>query len=519
MSSQHPHLLFRPESVSRALGFYIPATVVARMLGLARGVILARLLSEHEFGLFQVTVLVVNVLNPLCGLGLTEGVTRYVPMYESRGVLRSYLRRTLPFAAGIALLLSAVLFAAAQPLGRAIYETLPQAGVAAVSPEVWTTLTRIAAGVTFGTVVHFLVLAILKGLRMFRAVSLLELLNNALFTALTVAAALSGWDSAVAMMAAYGAAVVVIVAVFTIPMSRTIKDENAHEVAATSYDNALGQLLRFSAWAAIAAVVWQLLQYYPMWFLQKTHGPAVTAVFGGVRLITQVVVVGAVTIIAVIQTAVTKMWESQGHDEADRLLKLAYKSTSLLMLVGCVLFAAAAGPIMRLFPVSFAIGVPVVPLSLMFFLISSHLTFLAIHFALIERMHHLFLPWVLGLASNVLLGFWLVSPGAPAGEALVGAAWAGSLAITAAMLTAIVLMRLEKRPIDVGTVVFWAAIYVLALPPIVASAIVAALLVISTTTRWIFTLEEKRELLEYGRRGRGYLAAALGHASAEGGRR
>lgn len=506
MPSDRPHLLFRPESVSRSLGFYIPATVVARVLGLARGVILARLLSEHEFGLFQVTLLVVNVLNPLCGFGLTEGITRYVPMYESRGMLRSYLRRTLPFAGIVALVLSAVLFAAAQPLGRAIYETLPGAGTRAAAPETWTALTRVASAATFGTVVYFLLLAILKGLRMFRAVSLMELLNNTVFTLLTVATALSGWKTAQAMMLGYGATLAGVILLFAVPLGRAVSDEPASTGSPEPRsEGLLGQLVRFSAWAAVAAVVWQVLQYYPMWFLQKTHGPALTAVFGGVRLITQVVAVGAVTIVAVIQTAVTKIWESQGREEADRLLRLAYKSTSLLMLAGCVLFAAAAEPIMKLFPASYAIGVRIVPLSLMFFLISSHLTFLAIHFALIERMRHLFWPWMLGLASNVFFGFWLVSPQAPAADALVGAAWAGNLAISVALLTAVLLLWCEKRPIDRGTVVFWISIYILTLPALVAGGLLLLLILMIVLTDWVLAANEKRDVVAYVARARSFL--------------
>lgn len=540
MNRHRQKLLFHPESVSRSLSFYIPATAVARALGLVRGIILARLISEHEFGLFQVTLLAVNVLNPLCGLGLNEGIARYVPLYETRGRLKTYLRRVVPFVAAVALLLSAVVFAAARPLGRAIFETLPEAGAIGVPAETWTTLTRMAAGVTFGTVMYFLVLAILKGMRMFRAVSLFELMNNLLFTILTVTAALVGWDTAAAMMGGYGLTLLIILPLFAIPISRTVvdapvavEDQTAAEPplpadtleivgqrmlasvsetepvsqrgpdeqsGVTDSTSPLDQLMRFSAWAAVAAVIWQVLQYYPMWFLQKTHGPSATAVFGGVRLITQVVLIGAVTIIAVIQTSVNKLWESKGHATADARLLLAYKSTSLLMLIGCVLFALAAGPIMKLFPASFGIGVPVVPLSLMFFLISAHLTFLAVHFALIEKMRHLFLPWTLGLACNVLFAFLLVSRYAPAAQALIGAAWAGVLAMTAALLTAIVLLRREGRPIDAGMITFWIAIYILALPSLPQVGLLVLVLGVSAATRWVFTAEEKHEMVVYVRR-------------------
>ncbi|MBI4579060.1 MAG: oligosaccharide flippase family protein [Planctomycetes bacterium] len=538
MNNAGSHRLFRPESASRSLGFYIPATAAARAIGLARGILLARLISEHEFGLFQITILTINVLNPLCALGLNEGITRYVPMYETRGTLRPYLRRVVPFIAAVALLTSAILFAAAQPVGRLIYATVPASGGGpGADPEAvatWTGLTRIAAGTTFGIVVYFLLLAILKGLRMFRAVSLLELLNNLLFTLLTIVVACSGRPTAGAMTACGLASVVLLVPLFAFPMRRTIVDtpsrsESRASTSTTSTDEerAAGfipahdeidvpflasqpsgevtadatapivQLLRFSFWAAVTAVIWQALQYYPMWFLQKTHGPSVTAVFGGVRLITQAVVVGAVTVVAVVQTSVTKTWEAEGHAPADRRLRLAYKATSLLMLVGCVAFAAAAGPIMRLFPRSYGIGVAIVPLCLMFFLISGHLTFLAIHFALIEKMRHLLWPWALGLVGNAVFGLLLVSPRIPPAQALVGAAWAGNLGITAGLLVTVWLLYRERRPIDIGTIVLWAAIYVLALPVWTQLIGTALILLLAAASPAIFTREEKHEIRQF----------------------
>jgi O-antigen/teichoic acid export membrane protein len=260
-------------------------------------------------------------------------------------------------------------------------------------------------------------------------------------------------------------------------------------------------------WAAAAAVIWQALQYYPMWYLQKTHGPMLTAVFGSVRMITQIVVVGAVTVVAVVQTSITKQWESQSREAADRRLALAYKATSLLMLAGCVAFAMAAGPIMRLFPPSYGIGTRIVPLCLLFFLISSHLTFLAIHFALIERMRDLFWPWALGLTGNVVLSALFVTPDRPATDAIVSAAWAGSLGLSLALAAAIALLRWERRPIDAGTVIFWIAIYILPLPLAAQCLLFAVLLVLVTATGIVFTSAEKEQMGQHAAR----LRASISH--------
>jgi O-antigen/teichoic acid export membrane protein len=495
-----------------ALGFYVPATAATRAIGLARGIILARLISETEFGLFQLTLLVINLLNPLCALGLNEGIVRYVPMYETRGTLRRYLRHVVPIITAISLAGCAVVFLLAEPLGWLIYATVEagkssvQAVQAADAQAVhnWTRLTRIAAGASFGLIEYFLLLSVFKGLRMFRAVSLMELLNNIVFTGLTIVVALAGFKSASAMTWCSVVAMLLMVPAFALPLQRfmantpvlpPVPEEGVGTPGET--ESPMAQLLRFSTWAAVAAVIWQVLQYYPMWYLQKTHGAEATAVFAAVRLVTQVVVVGAVTVAAVVQTTVTKTWESQGPPQADRQLSFAYKSTSLFMLVCCVLFAALADPIMGLFRESYHVGVRIVPMCLMFFLISGHLTFLGIHFALIEKMRHLFWPWMGGLVANVVLSVLMVAPGMGREQAIVGAAWAGALGLAAAMLWAICLLYRERRPIDRGTVILWAATLLLVLPVWAQAGCLAGLAALVVTSETILSDQEKAQIVAY----------------------
>ncbi len=492
----------------------MPATAITRAIGLARGIVLARLISETEYGLFQITLLVINLLNPLCALGLNEGIARYVPMYETRGTLRRYLRQVAPIITGIALAACALVFAAAQPLGRLIYATVGTGtslthapSITSADVHVWTQLTRLAAGTAFGMVVYFLLLSVLKGLRMFRAVSLMELANNVLFTGLTVGLALGGRQTALVMTACFALALFLMVPLFAIPLRRHITDHPAPAMLSpdardgpTDASSTMGQLLRYSTWAAASAVIWQALQYYPMWYLQKTHGAEVTAIFAAVRLVTQVVAIGAVTIVAVVQTSVTKTWETQGPGPADRRLGVAYKCTSLVMLATCILFAAAAEPIMRMFPLSYRAGVRIVPLGLMFFLISGHLTFLAVHFTLIEKMRQLFWPWIVGLLANALLSVMLVSPGMTADRAIHGAAWAGTGGLTVALGLALILLRRERRPIDAGTVILCAAIYLLALPLWAQLVGTGALLCLLIGSGWVLTKAEKAQLRELIRR-------------------
>ena len=103
-NDRHQPFLFRAENISRSLGLFLPATFAARFLGLLRGIVLAWLLARSEFALLQISLLVINILNPLCSLGMNEAVARYVPHHENRGTLGAFLRRIVPLVLVLGLL-------------------------------------------------------------------------------------------------------------------------------------------------------------------------------------------------------------------------------------------------------------------------------------------------------------------------------------------------------------------------------------------------------------------------------
>jgi len=461
----------------------------------------------NEFGLFLITLMAVNVLNPLCSAGLNEAVARYVPQYETRYSLRPFLKRAVILVLVVGGLLSVIAYLAAEPVGRFLFGTLDR-GEVMVADTIRVMLTRLVAGTTFALIGYFLLLSILKGLRMFRAVSLMELINNITFTLLAVVGALSGFKSAGAILSCYCLTLVGVIILFTIPLLSVIRgaDHQLRPISQTSANdgnNSIAkQMLRFGVWAALAAVMWQVLQYYPMWYLYKVHGPQVQAIFGGVRHITQAVLIGAVAIVTVVQASVTKTWEADGPDLADRQLLVAYKSTALLLLVGCVIVASLAGIVIRLFPPGFAVGVRIIPLLLMFFLIGGHLAFLAIHFVLIEKTRYMFWPWAIGVAASVGLGKLMVQPGLEPSAALTAAPWSGFLAITVALIGCFVLIVGERRPMGVGACVLLGATDALALPIYLLVPTVLVVLLLAWFTHIVFADDEKRWLRDYATAGR-----------------
>lgn len=505
--------LFRADSVGTSLSLYLPATVGSRLMGLIRGVALAWLMSESQYGLLQVALLWIAMMQPLLGVGLNEAMARYVPQYETRHALRSFLARAVSLAVLIGAILSGLAWLAAAPLARFFLGAPPEArelpDAAATSA-----LGRLAAITTFCLIVYFLMLAILRGLRMFRAISLIETVYQVGYTVVAVVLAASGYKSTRAMLACYAASVLATTLVFAPWLTHLVvrAPDQRESLSQTGEGRSLlEQMLRFSVWAALAAVMWQTLHYYPMWYLHKVcgrHGE-VTAVFAGVRLLTQVVLVVAVAVAAVVQTSVTKTWESRGRETADRQLLLAFKTTVLLLLAISGLLAVSARLLVRLYPASYREGAAIVAPLALTWLICAYLLLLAINFSLIEKTRHVFLPWCLGLLCNVAFSRWLVQPHLSAEEALKAAAWAGVLGITPALILSVTLLKAERRPLDLGTWLLLGVTWALVLPMPLMVPVIALVLLLAVGTATILDHQEKQQIRDALTAGHGKVRQAL----------
>ncbi len=514
-----PRGLFRSETITQALTVYLPATAIFRLVGLGRNVLLTwLLLDQAEFGLFALALVVINLLNPLNSLGLNEAVTRYTPLYETRQMLRAFLARALPLVAGVAALGMAALLKTDHALGPALFQTVsidPRLAWLAKGRAIG--LMQNVAWATFTLIIYFMALSVLKGLRMYRVLSLMELTHGVIFTGMAIIVVMIGKGTAIALVACYMMSLWIALACFGLPAALHLMLEPAQDEPLEG-DPLIRRMFAFSLWAALAAVMWQGMQNYPLWYLNRIHGSDAAGVFGAMRTISQYVVVAAVAVSTVVMTAVTKLWESEGRRPADRLLTLAFKATSLVLLSGCVVMALLRHEIAALFDPRYRPGAEVIPLLLLTFLMAGNLAFLAIHFTLIEKTRFLFWPWTVGVGCNVLVGMWLIrgAAGGPAvdgaiaklgraisplvncgaGTPLGSAGWTGALAVIAATVVCLLLLRVERRPVGAGGYAMVIAAGTLALEWYLMVPAILALWVTCLTSRRIFSAEEKAVLAE-----------------------
>ncbi len=503
-----------------AMGLYVPATIVIRLINLVRVIMFTWFMTTQQFGLLNMLLLVINVLTPVCSLGLNEAVTRYVPQQESRGTVTGFLRRSLLLVALTTVAAMTVLIVVAPYTGVRFYGQLVyDQAIREIVQTQFSELTRLSALVIGLLGFYFFVLAILKGLRMFRALVLIEFLHSTAFLLLALAACVAERQSAKSMTVCYGLSLLAALTLCGFGLQRAVSRWSGQDRPCDAPD-LYRRMLSFSRWAMISGFTWQLLQYYPAWYLNKVMGNDAVAVFSAVRQVGQFILLGAVTLVTVVMTAVTKTWETHGVDAADRQLSLAFRGAGTIMFFGCAVLALGRNVVIQMFNPSYAPGADILPLQLLFFLVSGNFAFIALHFNLIEKPRMLFLPYAVGVAANILVAYWLVRrpdilaalPGwqtvSAAASAVLctglsdplglgAAAWAGATAILASLVACLVLLRAERRPIDRGSAVVLAAALLLGLNDLILILGAAVFAFFVWRTELVFSRAERRNLVGY----------------------
>ena len=514
--------IFAASALSKALGTYLSATVAIRLINFLRILLLTWWMTRQQFGLLSMILFTINVLTPLCSLGLNEAISRYVPQHETRGTLRPFAWRSAGLLLGVTAVSVMLMVAFSSALGVFFYAQV------FTDPQVFkefsadaSALAKVSALVIGLLIAYFFLLAIFKGLRMFTALAMIELVSSVFFLGGCLAAKVSGHLSAFTMTAMYGISLAIPIVGFGLGLARSLGSWQSQHQPIPQDTRLWRILLRFSIWTTLAGVTWQILVIYPAWFLNKVHGNEAVGVFSAVRQVGQFVLLGAVAVTTVVMGTVTKTWESRGREAAQRQLSLAFRGTGLGLLLVCAAGSSAKDLIIRMFSPQYTSGADILPLQFLFFLIGAYLAFLPIHFHLIEKTRHMFWPWAVGVAGNVLYAIWLAGPrlgmvrelavwkaiapvtsavfvtGFSDPQGLGGAAWCGVFAIATALVLCVVLIRAECCPLDRGTYIVIGSAMLLAAKPLLLAIGVGVLVVISLRTTLVFSAEERTRMTGY----------------------
>ena len=290
------HGTFRSAPLERSMGTYLSATVAIRLVNFGRIWLLTWFMTLRELGLLTLILAVVNVLIPLCSLGLNDAVARYVPRHEQRGTLLAFMRRSFVFVLGVTALGAGLMVVFAPAFGDILYgrvfgDAVERESFRHEAPA----LARLSAVLVGLSIVYFYLTAILKGLRMFGALSRMEILHSLLFLAGSLGAIFFGRLSAYALTVLFAASLTIPILYFGPRLFAAVANRSAQ--SADIAERGVGAtLLRFSIWTTVSGATWQALLLYAAWYLTKIHGHEAVGVFNTMQKIGQFVLMAAVAV-------------------------------------------------------------------------------------------------------------------------------------------------------------------------------------------------------------------------------
>jgi len=475
--------LFTAAGVSHSVRVYLPATAIYRGMSLARGVILVWLLARQtgQYGLLSIALQTINILAPLVSLGLNEAVTRYVPAYQTRGLTMPFLRLAVSLIAGVTLPVTALLLLFTHPLGWVIFGGDHPAEIAPLTRATFFAIAAIIA--------YFLIVALLKGLRMFPALAYMELFHGTLFLVFSLAAALLIGPHAEYIVWSYTLAMIIPTLIWGGLLIRRLSSEKVENLSPET-GPLFRRLIGYGFWAAIAGIIWQTWQVYALWHLTRYDTALHSDIFATSRLIGQLIMFLGIAISGVVMTSACTVWEQGRHSESNFLFDFYSKLTFLFLLLCGMLIITARGPLEQIFPRQLSRISDILPQVLLFYQLSTILSFLAIQFTLIEKMRLMLWSWLIGLAANIFLAFLLIKPD----RALVGAAEAATWSMLPAILVTLCLIRAEGQPISIGLVILTLASMSLLAPVWLAWTGLAVLLAWAIFGSQIFDVAQKNQI-------------------------
>jgi O-antigen/teichoic acid export membrane protein len=190
--------MLRADSLADTMLILLALTVVQRLVGFGRSVLLCRWLDPEQLGEWDMAFGFLVLAAPAAVLGLPGSFRRYVEHYRQRGQLRSFLRQTTLFTAALTLVAVGAIDRASGWFSQLIF-----------GREDCVHLVRLSAAGLALVIAYNVLTELFSSLRLFRLVSILQFVHSLLFALLAVALVLWWRTAADSVVIAYAVACLV----------------------------------------------------------------------------------------------------------------------------------------------------------------------------------------------------------------------------------------------------------------------------------------------------------------------
>jgi O-antigen/teichoic acid export membrane protein len=389
------------QTLASSVVLLLAFTVLQRGLGFVRSLLFCQYLEPEQLGLWDLGFGFLCLAAPLVGLGLPGSFGRYVERFRQRGQLGQYLSRiTIAVvaltAAGAALLLACPAAASWTVFGISDRRDLVQV----------TTIT-LAAVIAYNSLVE-----LLTGLRAYRAVSLLNFANSALFVLASGAAFVRGRADAIGVISAYGMACGVS-ATGAIIWLHWNRREFAVSIPASSERVEWSPVLAFSLWLWMTNLLANLFDVVDRWMVLHLHPDGAEAAlrelgqYHSARIFPLLLISLAAAVGSMLTAHLSRDWEAGRRDLVGRRINLGLK------LVGCALIAIGTALLVltptlfrTLYPGKFGEGMELLPLTLLASVWFALSNIAVAYLWCVERAHRATLAFGIGIVVNLALNMW-----------------------------------------------------------------------------------------------------------------
>ena len=196
------------QKIAKGAGIIFIGTIIGMLLGFVGGIILVRYITQTEYGIYCLVLVIISIFATISTLGLQEGSTRYIAYFRGKkeeGKVRGVISSSIKIAIIASISLATIPFFISDFISASIFHI----------PELSTPLKIFSIAIPFTVLINVFIAIFRRFDRADAKVYFQDILRNILFILFLIAVVLFGL-SFPSMIYAYLASIVVTCVVFAI---------------------------------------------------------------------------------------------------------------------------------------------------------------------------------------------------------------------------------------------------------------------------------------------------------------
>jgi O-antigen/teichoic acid export membrane protein len=469
--------LLKKDSVAASVGLVVSLLIAQRVVTFVRGIVFARALGTEQYGVYALGYFLIVITVSITGLGVPAALIRYTPRYEAQGAARWFFRKTFRLNTTVAFGVGLLVFLLPRFFSGLVYGEPSQTAV----------MTAVALSIPALVIMRNLVSAFF-GLKLFRASSLLEFSQVAVYAVLGIAL-VSAYRFATVGLLSFALSMLITFPLFVPVLSRYLL---GREPRLTGLDEPrfYRRLIRFTIWFTVTPILAHVFQYVDRLSLQRLMTASDQGIYSAMVNVSATISAVGFAVNNVIYPHLSTAWEKGEKNDALSNLDLAIRASSVAFtLIGLALVLLARPIILILLGHDYLAGAEVMPMLVIFHLLTISVWLFGIYPSLIERTYVTAIGLTSALPINVVLNLVLIPR-----MGITGAALATVLSYTVMWAVVVAICRAYGMPVSRRTFVISLLPFVLILPK--AGALVAGVCVLYVSLRltWIVSQAERRHI-------------------------